>query len=558
MKPEEKLLLALTDVGDDLIEEAGRLSFPRPRWLRGLPMAACLVLLLGGALALQGLQPLGQTSDASITVQDSQDTTAELPSDEAEDTAAPDDYLAQRLAPQAAYVLPLSDDLLGPAVAVDSAGTVIASTDCGLITPLQDRSTGEYLAILVENREAGQTVPAADNLISLYSLEGEKLTDVSAVMLDCLGELVVVSRGEEVDLYRRSDGSLLAAGLAEARIAGPDLLYAWAEAGGPVTVYNSAGQAVAEVQGVYESVPALCWNGQTYLCATDETGLVGLVNSSGRWVVEPEYRYFYAAFGGYALGRSETGYVAVSLADGTVAFESEVYISSAFEQGLTLDPTGDYLSTVMITAEELEESTAQFVSWDGTVLAEGPQVQGIDDEGDGAAELISVHRDNYIDLLRPDGTLIRRVDVSVGSMNLISSETAVVMNNVQADDGSWVMDLFLLDVESGAEFREFDRPYSVASGLWYTVDNYSQGSFSARRFEASYRDADGNYHWDLLDESGAVLLEDIQSYRGGDVYAVLDDGQYALQRLDGTILYRHGADKTAAGEICVLPPNTQE
>ena len=34
MKPEEKLLLALTDVGDDLIEEAGHLSFPRPRWLR--------------------------------------------------------------------------------------------------------------------------------------------------------------------------------------------------------------------------------------------------------------------------------------------------------------------------------------------------------------------------------------------------------------------------------------------------------------------------------------------------------------------------------------------
>lgn len=558
MKPEEKLLLALTDVGDDLIEEAGRLSFPRPRWLRGLPMVACLVLLLGGALALQGLQPLGQTSDASITVQDSQDTTAELPSDEAEDTAAPDDYLAQRLAPQAAYVLPLSDDLLGPAVAVDSAGTVIASTDCGLITPLQDRSTGEYLAILVENREAGQTVPAADNLISLYSLEGEKLTDVSAVMLDCLGELVVVSRGEEVDLYRRSDGSLLAAGLAEARIAGPDLLYARAEAGGPVTVYNSAGQAVAEVQGVYESVPALCWNGQTYLCATDETGLVGLVNSSGRWVVEPEYRYFYAAFGGYALGRSETGYVAVSLLDGSVAFESQVYISSAFEQGLTLDPTGDYLSTEMITAEALEESVSQFISWDGTVLAEGRQVYAMDDEGDGAADVILVHLDGETDLYRPDGTLLRQIDLSAGSMSLISSETAVVMNNVQADDGSWVMDLFLLDLESGAEFRDFDRPYSYASGLWYAVDNYSQNSFSAHRFEASYRDADGNYHWDLLDERGTVLLEDIQSYRGGDVYAVLDDGQYALQRLDGTILYRHGADETAAGEICVLPPNTQE
>ena len=290
----------------------------------------------------------------------------------------------------------------------------------------------------------------------------------------------------------------------------------------------------------------------------DDAGLVGLVNSSGRWVVEPEYRYFYAAFGGYALGRSETGYVAVSLLDGSVAFESQVYISSAFEQGLTLDPTGDYLSTVMITAEALEESVSQFISWDGTVLAEGRQVYAMDDEGDGAADVILVHLDGETDLYRPDGTLLRQIDLSAGSMSLISSETAVVMNNVQADDGSWVMDLFLLDVESGAEFRDFDRPYSYASGLWYAVDNYSQNSFSARRFEASYRDADGNYHWDLLDERGTVLLEDIQSYRGGDVYAVLDDGQYALQRLDGTILYRHAADEPAAGEICVLPPNTQE
>ena len=557
MKPEEQLLLALTDVGDDLIEEAGHLSFPRPRWLRGLPMVACLVLLLGGALALQGLQPLEQTSDTQNTVQDSQDTTAELPPDGEADVDA-SDHLAQLLAPQAAYVLPMSDDILGPAVAVDNNGNVIASTDYGIITPLQDRSTGEFLAMMVENREVDQTVPAADNLISLYSLEGKKLTDVSAAAMDCLGELVVVYRGTGIDLYRRSDGVLLAAGLADVRIAGPDLLYAQAEAGGPVTVYNSAGQVVAEVKDVYESVPSLGWDGQAYLCAMDDAGLVGLLNSSGQWVVEPGYRYFYSASCGYALGRSETGYAAISLADGTVAFESEVYISSAFEQGLTLDPTGDYLSTVMITAEELEESTAQFVSWDGTVLAEGPQVQGIDDEGDGVAELISVHRDNYIDLLRPDGTLIRRVDVSVGSMNLISSETAVVMNNVQADDGSWIMDFFLLDVESGAEFRDFDRPYSFASGLWYTVDNYSQYSFSTHRFEASYRDADGNYHWDLLDESGKVLLEDIQSYQGGDVYAVLDDGQYALQRLDGTILYRHGADEPATGEICVLPPNTQE
>ena len=52
MKPEEQLLLALGDVGDDLIEEAMHLRFPRAQWFRALPMAACCALILGAALLL--------------------------------------------------------------------------------------------------------------------------------------------------------------------------------------------------------------------------------------------------------------------------------------------------------------------------------------------------------------------------------------------------------------------------------------------------------------------------------------------------------------------------
>ena len=58
MKPEEQLLLALGDVGDDLIEESMHLRFPRARWFRALPMVACCALILGAAMLLQNLEPL--------------------------------------------------------------------------------------------------------------------------------------------------------------------------------------------------------------------------------------------------------------------------------------------------------------------------------------------------------------------------------------------------------------------------------------------------------------------------------------------------------------------
>ena len=186
-----------------------------------------------------------------------------------------------------------------------------------------------------------------------------------------------------------------------------------------------------------------------------------------------------------------------------------------------------------------DDAHAQFVAWDGTVLAEGQRMQVIDDEYDGTAELLEISDGNFSRFYRPDGTLLREIDHSMGSISVISSETVLVMNNYEAEDGSWKMDVFLVELETGEEFRDFDRPYSYGSSLWLAADD-SGSSYTTRLFYAAYQDEAGYYHTDLLDESGRVLLTDLvdqYSQQKGGVFTVNLGGLPALARLDGTVLY---------------------
>ena len=86
MKLQEQLFCALTDVGDDLVEEAGRLSFPVSPLRRMLPLAACCALLLGAALALESWKPI---QEADITLPGVEDTVQEVVPPVEEDAEAP-------------------------------------------------------------------------------------------------------------------------------------------------------------------------------------------------------------------------------------------------------------------------------------------------------------------------------------------------------------------------------------------------------------------------------------------------------------------------------------
>lgn len=538
MKWNEALFSALTDVRDDLVEKSNAPAYPRSRRWRWIPVAACCALALGTALTLGTLRPLEPEEIAAEPT-----PTPELvsePASEAETWESPD-YLAEFLTPQAVYFDHLSDDIVGPMAAVDDDGNVIAYTDCGTMWSLVDQATGEILAVAVDARAENQTVPAADNHMTLYSLQGEVIQEVEAYYLNCLGDLVTVSRSGGTDLYRRSDGSLVAEGLAGAYIVGDDLLYTQAQDDGPVTVYDSTGAVTAEDVELQINYNTHVWQGHGYLCAMDGEQR-GLVNSSGQWVLEPRAWYIYAISQGYALCRDETSFYAVSLTDGEVAFESPYGICAAYDQGLLLELDAASFDNGWVLPGD--DSHAQFVSWDGTVLAEGQRMYVIDDESDGTAELLEISDGNTSCFYRPDGTLLREIDHSMGSISVISSETALVMNNYEAEDGRWLMDFFLVDLETGAEFRDFEQPYNYGSSLWLTTDD--SGRFTTRLFYATYKDEAGFYHTDLLDESGRVLLTDLvdqYSQQKGGVFTVNQGGLPTLVRLDGTVLYPAASEK---------------
>ena len=539
MKWDEALLHAMNDIRDELVEQSAAPSYPRRR-LRWLPVAACFLLLLGAALLLWKYKPVEQDVPTPLSQEDTEEQAPddeEAPTQEVPPEASQEaeDYLAAFLAPRPVYTLKLEDNILSPAVAVDSGGNIVASVDYGSITPIYDRATGKILAVTTDERDYNQAIPTGDNQLTIYSLQGEELAEVEAYYVDCLGEVVIVSRSDGTALYRRGDRTLLGS-YSYAATVGDDLVIAQENGSDRMTLFNASGDIVAEDIALQTELFSHVWQGHGYLSALDSQGRVGLMDSTGSWAIAPEMDYIYGISNGYALCVLEdSSYRAISLEDGTT-FDCAYGICDVYDQGLILelDETAFHYGTVLFT----ENAYAQFVSWDGTVLAEGNRIQVLDDEGDGNAELVLVTDGNTARLFRPDGSLLRELDYSMGSFATISSQTFLCMNNTQASDGSWYMDVFLLNTETGETFRDFDKPYSYGSDLWFSVDSW--GRYTTHLFYAQYQDEEGNYHTDLLDESGKVLLTDLvsqYSHQDGGVFTVLRDGKPALMRLDGTVLY---------------------
>lgn len=539
MKWDEALLHAMNDIRDELVEQSAAPSYPRRR-LQWLPVAACFLLLLGAALLPWKYKPVEQDVPSPLSQEDTEEQAPddeEAPTQEVPPEASQEaeDYLAAFLAPRPVYTLKLEDNILSPAVAVDNDGNIVASVDYGSITPICDRATGEILAVTTDERDYNQAIPTGDNQLTIYSLQGEELAEVEAYYVDCLGEVVIVSHSDGTALYRRGDRTLLGS-YSYAATVGDDLVIVQENGSDRMTLFNASGDIVAEDIALQTELFSHVWQGHGYLSALDSQGRVGLMDSTGSWAIAPEMNYIYGISNGYALCVLEDGsYRAISLEDGTT-FDCAYGICDVYDQGLILEleETAFHYGTVLFT----ENAYEQFVSWDGTVLAEGNRIQVLDDEGDGNAELVLVTDGKTARLYRPDGSLLRELDYSMGSFATISSQTFLCMNNTQASDGSWYMDVFLLNTETGETFRDFDKPYSYGSDLWFSVDSW--GRYTTHLFYAQYQDEEGNYHTDLLDESGKVLLTDLvsqYSHQDGGVFTVLRDGKPALMRLDGTVLY---------------------
>lgn len=509
MKAEEQLLLALGDVGDDLIEESMHLRFPRARWLRTLPMVACCALILGAALLLQTLEPL---RESQITLPDGDETIQEiLPPDQETDTE-PD--AAPGLRPF--YVINLDDDFYGARRAVDQDGNVLAEVEQGELYPLEDQSTGEVLAIAARDRLELDT--PGDSPLYLYDLQGELLTTLDAQYIACTGEVVAVVRSTGYELYRRSDGGLLTHGTGTVDLRGDFVLCTDVDLG-LCSLYNADGQLAAQFSSDRYDGGLLEWDGQFYFAVAGESGQLGLMDSHGAWVLEPAYE----AITALALNRtvvSRNGeFQVVSLGTGETVFTWPYHIYQIHAEGYVVETADGWTQAVDLEGQPVGDPAFR--------------IDLIDDDEDGQAELLAeVHMDQYqVVYRRTDGTPVRTASFEGGELATLSSRVA----QFRPDNGNIQ---YLLNLETGEKITQLAHEY-----FWMErVKDYD----AALLYTASYRGADGELHTDLLNEFGEVVLADICTsitaiHLGDGVFVAYRDGKRVLARVDGTILYESDA-----------------
>lgn len=516
MKLPEWILEALNDVGDDLVDMAESMRFPISPWRRIAPLAACLAVLIGlGAAAYVWLPQSGQPSEDAALSQP----------EEEQDAARPEAWVWDP-EPLPFYELALHDDIIGPAVAVDNAGNVLVETDQGFLEPLIDWETGEYLAIIADPRS--ETVPRADNRLLVYDLEGNLVQELTAWGIDCLGDTVIVSYADHAALYSRASGALIRDDLTNAWVAGSCIQAVPLDGSAQYLLLDGNAAETARIALGQEMGGFWLWKGETYFSFHDSEGRWGIVDSHGNWIVEQtESMDDVSCSNGYAICRQEQGgYYAVDLESGEIILESPYDICIVFDQGAVV---------------QLENGAYTVIDRQGTPLFPACQsIRVLDDEGDRTMELlVLIGFDGTCRFLRRDGTVQLELNLGNANVHYISSRTALRDEPVQDESGAWVTDFALIDLETGAENRDFARPYSYGAPLWFSREDGS--AYATGLFTAEYPDADGKFHTDLLREDGTVLLEDLtdslNSYMGGGVFSLERDGVYMLARLDGTILY---------------------
>ncbi len=524
MKQAEQILNALGDVGNDLVDMAEHLVFAKSPWRRLAPLAACLAVLVGlGAAVCVWLprQPVAvprrQPEIKSAVIQE---TPVKPP--EPEETDAAEDIRA--LKPLPFYVLNRHDAIVGPAVAVDGEGRVLVETEQGTIDPLIDQATGEYLAIMVDCRS--DTVPQEDNQILLYDLQGKLLQAIQAQDIICLGDVVIVSGADHAALYRRSDGSLIRADLKNASI-WSDFICAVPQDGSAQYLFlDGTGAVTAQVPPEQTNAGTYMGSSGTYyLLLENQEGLLGLLDKNGNWVLPQIYDEFLGLSYNHAICHLDGTWRAVDLSTGETVLEWPWYILDVFDGGAIV---------------KQEDNKAVIIDRQGVPLTEAADViRCLDDEGDGIVERFALYRAeaNAYFYTRLDGAEPVEIRSDPASVSEISSRTAISAQNSQAEDGSWFMDVALIDLETGQETRCFDKPYDYGLPIWMQEDGRS---FSTGLFYAQYPDEEGEYHTDLLREDGTVVLEDLVDYfiQQSDVFELRRDGQRILARLDGSILYQ--------------------
>ncbi len=539
MKGSEQILDAMSGIGDDLVIMAEQQRFPRSGWQKVLPMAACLLLIIGGIAGLKQLpgqpvqtEPPAETEPPAQTILPSTDV--ETPPEEVvtpEDPEEPEEisHYVRELETPAFYIFDTDDTTdENPSEAIAPDGTVLVSVENGQIEPLIDRATGEYIAILVYHRSDGQTIHEVS--YDIYNLQGENaVTGLQAYDVDCLGNVIMVLSDSEgaltVELFARDTYEPVFGGFGSGIIVG-DCIWLELQVEGEVVQYVADGNGT--VRKVLQPIDNYyVWNGQTYFVTNTPEG-VGLMDSHCEPLLpEAEGRTIYGISNGYARCEDENGFYLMDLRTAEEVFRWDSYIVDAF---------ADYVVVDTVNMQSL-------VMWDGHIAATGDQIRYMDSDMDGRPELYMVEHEDAVDWIAigaegavTTGTLSLSANGILYVGEYLSSRTAVCYG---ADPG----EIWLVRIPDG-EKTELKRRY----GTTYAIqeDGQPTGLFAARWHPDDCMDIPG-LRYDIVREDGTVLLEGLTVLDGGkadfwtrqgDVFYTENDSMPSLIRIDGTPIYQ--------------------
>ena len=507
----EQLLDAMGDVGMDLVDMSEKIRFPKSFLRRTLPVAACMALLLGAGLYFR----TWFTAEPAAAEPENTPSVAEVPILE----EGPYIRTKQWEAEQSCYLLRLPGQTRRVA-AVDRDGTVLAEAED--LSFIKDAGSGDCLGILATTvYGADSEWNSAERII--YDMQGKELGTIEAREILCVGDLVAVNyHAGEVNLYLR-DGTEVASGFAWA-IAYADCMAVGDPKTDTVCYYDPSGAEVMADTAYDNLIKLETYEEQspTWFRKT-ENGLTGLVNLYGNWVVEPRFAEFGIPENGYIPCTDIPGdQFLVDLETGKIVYkaQSDAVVQKGVGSAVMLYSDGYYW---------LENF------YGAVIVPPAAQIQIADDDRDGTPELfVATNQNGDVVYYEPDGTERLRI-CGAGAVETVSSDFAVYTRTVQEEmTGEWTVDFALIDLETGQGDRDFAKPYTKASRVYGEP-------VQTDLFYAWYEDSAGTGHVDLLDVTGTVLLEDLQTlpgtedqYANGDVFLTAEGYRYA----DGTWLYR--------------------
>ena len=528
MKRNKQVLWAMTELGDDLIDAAQRYRPKKTIWRHLLPMAACLVAVLGLWQIGRQLQPVSEKPAPSSQEEVRQKQFLPL-EQEAIWMPEREDYYAFRLGGEYAAE---SDTVI-----VNGNGVPMVETQEGVAGLLRDEWSGEIRAIL--RRQEKQLV--------VLDFEGTEIARLEAAWMYCFGDLAVTEGeyGEPLSLYHIPTQRLLAENLQNDACMG-DYLYVVPKdyENGRFLIYDHSGALRLRGTGTQEINNSMVVDGTLYLGINAvKTGDVSIIDQNGNAVTDRTYPYDAYWYNGY-IWWSENGEQRVlDLRTGQEVFS----VPEQGEHGETIRIGLVYENLALLFINDLTGGV-RLVDFSGTpiipdIASKSVQVEFIDDEGDGIPELLACGNDGggfyEMSYYTPDGTLVRKVPVT-GSVDAVSSRTVL-----HTEQGKGIT---LIHLESGETLTEFEKPYTDAVPLWPLEGGVQ---FSTGLFYAIYTDETGRQRVDLLREDGTVMLENLADfdsdiarqgagpYEGGGAFRV----EGGFRHIDGTWLYREQSPK---------------